>query len=130
MPKPSKPRTYSRTNRQNILQAVTAITESGRPATPESVREWTGLTAGIVHDHLKTLHFDGELERAARGVYLPMHAQVPLRPLSVTAVAGGAVKLEIGEAVLDLQPGELQMLRFLLAGVGTLPRQIPGADLL
>lgn len=115
---------YSRVNRQTILDAAVAVYESGRPVTPQSVRELTGLPAGIVTDHLHSLHADGSIERAARGVYVPVLQPEPLRSLSLTAVPGGGIKLEIGDSVVDLQPGEVQMLRFVLAGVGTIPRQI------
>lgn len=113
----------SRTDRKTVLEAALELQEAGTPITPRTLKDWTGLRPSIINDHIKQLHFDGALERVERGVYAVVKAPPPLRPLSLTAVAGGGVLLEVGDSVVDLQPGELQSLRFLLSGIGTVPRQ-------
>lgn len=105
-----------RTTKQQILDAVQDLHNAEQMVTREALQEVTNLKLSVIDDRLATLVDDGLLIRKSRGVFVPAVLHPPSRPISKTMMPDGMVKLEIGDAVLELTPREDRMLASIQAG--------------
>lgn len=95
----------ARTNRQIVLQAITTICEHNAYANRASVTRMSGLSQGIVDDHIKKLKADDIIRMDVPGFYYPVDQTVD-RMVSVTGMPMGRMKVEIGDVLLILTPRE------------------------
>lgn len=102
---------------QQVLDAVTDLTNTGRQAHRLVVAEITGLKLTIVDDTLKRMTSDGRLKRVERGVYVPVPPPKEDRSITNTMLPDGTCKIEIGEDVLSLSLREARHLAMLIGGI-------------
>lgn len=101
---------------QRVFEAVRELRAQEQIATRETVATLTGLKLSIVDDRLRTLVDDGKLKRLLRGIYELVETFPPARAISKTILSNGIVKIEIGDELLTLTPGEDRTLALLQAG--------------
>jgi hypothetical protein len=95
----------ARTSRQIVLQAITTICEHNAYANRASVTRMSGLSQGVVDDHIKKLKADDIIRMDVPGFYYPVDQTVD-RMVSVTGMPMGRMKVEIGDVLLILTPRE------------------------
>ena len=105
-----------RTTKQQILDAIQYLHNAEQMVTREALQEVTGLKLSIVDDRTAVLVDEGLVIRKGRGVFVPAVQHPPARPISKTVMPDGAVKIEIGDTVLDLTPREDRLLASIQAG--------------
>ena len=104
-------------NREIILKVITDLTEHGHQASRRRIVEVTGLSMGIVDDHISRLREDGVIRSLYAGLF-ELVDTTPDRAVSVTALPRGQLKVEVGDDVCEaLTPREALALAKLLAGV-------------
>ncbi|EER61536.1 hypothetical protein AcdelDRAFT_0871 [Acidovorax delafieldii 2AN] len=93
-------------NRNLIWATILELRNSDRRINRRALAELTGLKPGIVDDHVERWIEKDQLRRAGMGE-LEVIEQFPAsRPVSVTGLRSGLVKLEIGSDLLELTPTE------------------------
>lgn len=105
-----------RTTKQQILDAIQDLHNAEQMVTREALQEVTGLKLTIIDDRTAVLVDEGAVIRKGRGVFAPAVQHPPARPISKTVMPDGAVKIEIGDTVLDLTPREDRLLASIQAG--------------
>jgi hypothetical protein len=98
--------TKPRTTRMTIMDAIRDLHNQEQIVTREVLRETTGLKMTLVDDHIAGLLADEKIRRVKAGVFMPMDAPPPARPISVTDMPDGIVILEIRDQVMHLTPRE------------------------
>lgn len=99
-----------------VLNAVIELRAANSTATRETVAALTGLKQTVVDDRLRALADEGKIKRVLRGVY-EIVAQYPRpRPISVTTLEDGLLKVEIGETCEMLTPEESRVFGRLFLG--------------
>ena len=104
------------TSTQRVYDAVRDLRELDQIATRDTVAELTGLKLAIVDDRLRALVDDGKLKRLLRGIYDLVETYPEPRELSCTTLSNGWVKLELGDALLNLTPTEARRAARALGG--------------
>lgn len=101
---------------ERVYEAVRELRELDQMANRVTVADLTGLKLTIVDDRLRALVDDGRLRRLIRGNYEVVNLYAPARAMSFTVLNDGRVKIEIGDAFLDLTPVEARRLARSMAG--------------
>lgn len=104
---------------QIIYDAIVDLHNLEQDATRDAIRDVTGLKMTMVDDHVKTLCEKEYIRRKLPGVFVPMEIPPPARPISMTEIPGGMVKLEIGDDLFELWPREQRILGKMLTGAAT-----------
>ena len=112
------------TSTQRVYDAIVELHNTQQRATRHTVQELTGLPLAKVDDRIKALVEREQIKRFLKGEYVPVEVHPPARAISKTLLAGGLVKIEIGDDVLTLTPTEDRALASLMAGAATLVGQI------
>lgn len=102
---------------QMVYNAVADLTNAGKRAHRETIKEVTNLRQTVVDNHLKTLKNEGRVRLVERGVYVAEPSPREERAVSTTMLPEGLVKLEIGDDILTLTMREARHVGFFLAGV-------------
>lgn len=97
------------TVKDTIFQAVLDLHSAGRVASRQAVAKATGMNLSVVDDHVKTLLDDGRLRRVVNGVVEPVETHPANRPMSKTVLPNGIRKLECGDEMMTLTPGEARV---------------------
>lgn len=106
-----------RPTRETILQAIVDLCEHNQAASRSRIIERTGLRASIVDEHVGNLRDDGLIRTLSPGCFEPVDQTID-RAVSVTYMARGRAKIEIGDDVVqDLSPREAFALAKALSGV-------------
>lgn len=101
---------------QRIWDAILELHGQDQVITRELLSSLTGLKMTVVDDHLKRLTGNMELRRIRPGVFALVQPHPEARPISVTVLADGRAKMEIGDICMELWPKERRMLAGLLVG--------------
>lgn len=109
---------------QRVYDAIVELHNAGQRATRHTVQELTGLSLVKVDDRIKALVEREQIKRFLKGEYVPVEVHPPMRAISKTLMAGGLVKIEIGDDVLTLTPAEDRALSMLMAGAAAMVAQI------
>ena len=89
-----------------IWQTILELRNTERRINRRALADLTGLKPGIVDDHVERWIEKDQLRRAGNGE-LEVIEQFPAsRPVSVTGLRSGLVKLEVGSDLLELTPTE------------------------
>ena len=89
-----------------IWDTILELRNSERRINRRALADITGLKPGIVDDHVERWIEKDQLRRAGNGE-LEVIEQFPAsRPVSVTGLRSGLVKLEVGSDLLELTPTE------------------------
>lgn len=114
------------TTGEAIYQAAVDLHNAGRVITRQVLQKITTFKMGIVDDHVTRMVDNGRLRRVTSGV-LEVVEQFPAnRPISKTVLANGTTKLEVGDQLLELTPGEARVLGKSLMGEAMELAQIQG----
>ncbi len=99
--------TSRQTIRESVLDTITRLFEvSGKvPVTRQDVMQETGIKGDALKEHLDALIYDGLLYRVDRGLYAPIDHK-PTRPISITDMPDGSVKIEVGDEMINLSANE------------------------
>jgi hypothetical protein len=99
--------TSRHTIRESVLDTITRLFEvKGKvPVTRQDVMQETGIKGDALKEHLDSLIDDGLLYRVDRGLYAPIDHK-PTRPISITDMPDGSVKIEVGDDMLTLSANE------------------------
>lgn len=115
-----------RTSSETIFQACIGLRNEGRLITRQVLAKVTSLKMGIVDDHVTRLAEHGRLRRVSNGV-VELVEQFPAnRPISKTVLPDGSVKIEVGDDLVCLTPGEAQVVGGMLLGEATQFAQLRG----
>lgn len=113
------------TAKQMVLEAVLELHNQSLPITRESLSRVCGFR---VDDAIKALKEQGLIWAPERGVYRPIDAHPPARPISKTILPTGVVKIEIGDDMITLTPEENRRLAELQAGAAAQVAALEGAN--
>lgn len=100
-----------------IYQAIVDLTNSNRIVSRQVLVDITGLTYGVIDDHVKRMIEGGRLRRVANGIFEPVLEASEDRAVSITHLPGGLCKLEIGDVCVDLTLREARMVGMATGGV-------------
>lgn len=101
---------------QTIYNAIVDLCNINRAASRQTLSEVTGLKLTIIDDHVKRMCDDGKIRRVVNGVFEPTNTRED-RAVSVTWLANGECKLEVGDEVIELSQREARYVGSSLAGV-------------
>lgn len=101
-----------------VYQSVWEARERGRVATRQTIQAETGLALTIVDDRVKHLKAVGKIRLAGglAGAFEPTEDRDEDRAISHTILPNGRIKLEIGDAVIDLSMREAKNIGLSFAG--------------
>lgn len=99
-----------------IYQCIVDLCATNRIASRQIISNMTGLKMTIVDDHIKTMIADHRLRRVVNGIVEPMEDAALDRSISVTYLASGGIKFEIGDECLYLTFREAVNVEAALAG--------------
>lgn len=102
---------------QLIYQTIVDLGASNHVASRQVLMEATGLTYGVIDDHVKRMIEDGRIRRVVNGIFEAVPVVPEDRAVSITHLPGGGVKLEVGDFCIDLSMRETRMVSFATAGV-------------
>lgn len=105
----------TRSNRESVKCAIETICEHRDSASRAQIVSMTGLKMQIVDEHVKNLKTDGLIAMLTPGFYCTVDQEID-RIVSTSMLPRGRVKIEAGDAVLDLNPREAFALAKMLAG--------------
>jgi hypothetical protein len=116
--------TQERTRSETIYQACIGLRNNGRQISRMVLTQITGLKMGVVDDHVTRMIEKGLLRRVAAGFVEVVAQFEPNRPIYKGMLPDGMVKLEIGDDVLTLTPGEAQVVGAALMGEANIYNQL------
>ncbi len=107
------------TTTELVLRAVRENREVGRISTRAVIAEMTCLPLTIVDDRVKHLKAVGLIRLAGgvAGVFEPTEDRAEDRAVSATITPTGKVKVEIGDAIIELTMREARHLGALVGGI-------------
>lgn len=103
-------------SQEEILSVMRELYSLHQVVTRETLIAATGHKLHILDDHLKRLVEQGLASRLRSGVYVPVIEWGAPRAVTMTHLPDGMSTIEIGDAVLQLQPAERRLLASLLVG--------------
>lgn len=118
--------TQERTTGETIYQACVNLHNAGRLISRQVLNKTTGLKIGILDDHVTRMIDNGRLRRVASGILELVELFPANRPISKTVLPDGSVTIEVGDDVVQLTPGEAQVLGQALMGEATVFAQLRG----
>ena len=109
-----------------VYRAIVEARETGRVASRQTIQVATNLPLTVVDDRVKHLKSIGMIRLAGNvaGIFEPTEDQDEDRAISTTILANGRVKLEIGDAVIEVSMREA---RKISAAFGGFALQFRGA---
>lgn len=105
-----------RTAKARVCEAVWELYDLGAPITRDALVRQTGLKTVTVDEALKSLKREDKIISIERGLYEPAEVPEQSEAVSVTILPRGYAKIEKGDQVMSLTPGEWRMLAPLAAG--------------
>lgn len=105
-----------RVSGQMVMDAIIDLHNMEQVVTKEVVAEKTGIKMSTLEWHFDALVADERIRRVRAGVYVPIVASRPARPITRSVLTDGTSVLEIGERVEILTPREARMLGELFHG--------------
>jgi len=103
---------------QLIMDAIMDLHNSEQVITRELLVEVTGLKMTVVDDHVGRMVEEEKIRRVKAGVFIPLGAHRPARPITRTILPDGTSVLEVGDKVDILSPREARMLGEIFGGAG------------
>lgn len=111
-----------------VWEAIIDLTNDERSISRQILRDATGLSLTWIDDHVNRLETAGKIIKVGKGLIELVHEFPPARHASITELTNGAVKLELGDAYLELAPKEARTLGRLLAGHARQFEDIEGSN--
>jgi hypothetical protein len=102
-----------------VMRTILEHRETGRVSTRATIRDATNLPLTVVDDRVKHLKNIGKIRLVGgvAGVFEPVEDRMEDRAVSSTILPNGLVKLELGDAVLEMTQREARHAGALLAGL-------------
>lgn len=107
-----------RTNGQLILDTIMDLHAKEQVVTRELLVELTGLKMTVIDDHVGRMVEEEKIRRVKAGVFVPLGAHRPARPITRSILQDGTSVLEIGDKVEIMSPREARMLGEIFGGAG------------
>lgn len=104
-----------KSSRDRVYDAILELSDSETPAKAADIAHVTGLAMPIVYDSIKALKQRGRIY-SDNGSFFACEEVSETQAVSHTILPSGAVKLEKGDQVMDLNPREARALAKTLAG--------------
>jgi hypothetical protein len=106
-------------NKSIVYDAICRLflTQQRTPVSVQKIISETGMKGPVLKDHFNVLVDDGLICRVERGLYIPVDAH-DARPMSLTFMPNGAIKIEAGDEILNLNPAEFGLLASQLRAAG------------
>ena len=104
-----------KSSRDRVYDAILELSDSETPAKAADIANVTGLAMPIVYDSIKALKQRGRIY-SDNGSFFASEEVAETQAVSHTILPSGAVKLEKGDQVMDLNPREARALAKTLAG--------------
>ena len=104
-----------KSSRDRVYDAILELSDSETPAKAADIANITGLAMPIVYDSIKALKQRGRIY-SDNGHFFACDEVQETQAVSHTILPSGAVKLEKGDQILDLNPREARALAKTLAG--------------
>ncbi len=104
-----------KSSRDRVYDAILELSDSETPAKAADIANVTGLAMPIVYDSIKALKQRGRIY-SDNGSFFACEEVAETQAVSHTILPSGAVKLEKGDQVMDLNPREARALAKTLAG--------------
>ena len=104
-----------KSSRDRVYDAILELSDSETPAKAADIANVTGLAMPIVYDSIKALKQRGRIY-SDNGHFFACDEVQETQAVSHTILPSGAVKLEKGDQVMDLNPREARALAKTLAG--------------
>lgn len=104
-----------KSSRDRVYDAILELSDSETPAKAADISNITGLAMPIVYDSIKALKQRGRIY-SDNGSFFACEEVAETQAVSHTILPSGAVKLEKGDQVMDLNPREARALAKTLAG--------------
>ena len=104
-----------KSSRDRVYDAILELSDSETPAKAADIANITGLAMPIVYDSIKALKQRGRIY-SDNGSFFASEEVAETQAVSHTILPSGAVKLEKGDQVMDLNPREARALAKTLAG--------------
>ena len=104
-----------KSSRDRVYDAILELSDSETPAKAADIAHITGLAMPIVYDSIKALKQRGRIY-SDNGHFFACDEVQETQAVSHTILPSGAVKLEKGDQVMDLNPREARALAKTLAG--------------
>ena len=104
-----------KSSRDRVYDAILELSDSETPAKAADIANVTGLAMPIVYDSIKALKQRGRIY-SDNGYFFACDEVQETQAVSHTILPSGAVKLEKGDQVMDLNPREARALAKTLAG--------------
>jgi hypothetical protein len=105
------------TVKDRVYQAIVDLHNAQRAASRQTIAHLTGLKFSQIDDQVKILKDDRQIRPVVNGTFEPVHQFPPNRAMSMTELADGSVKIELGDAELEMTPSEARMVGKSLMGV-------------
>lgn len=102
--------------RGRVLEGIIELHAAGRVASRATLAGLLGVNIGRLDEHIKFLYEEGLIRRIVAGVYEPALPVRESRAVTLTKLPTGLVKLEIGDACLELTAQESRATASLLLG--------------
>lgn len=99
-----------------VLQLIVEIHTAGRAASRQTIADVLEVPVVRVDEHIKKLLEAGQIRRIMPGVFEPVDVMPEARPVHVSRLSGGWVKIEVGEGMLTITPEEERMLAMSVKG--------------
>ena len=106
------------------LEALEYCHNTGQPGTRTRIAFFAGCSQALVDDALKFLVMEEKITRVARGCYSPIQSLFESRAVSITMLNTGAIKVEVGDTLLQLTMLEARHLGTGLLGVAINAKEI------
>lgn len=100
-----------------IYNTIVALREQDRIPTRQVLSELLGLKISVVDHYLKGLKGEGRVVSPVHGVLEPVEAYREDRAVSATFLPRGAIKVEVGDQLLELSLREARAIGMALGGV-------------
>jgi hypothetical protein len=114
------------TNSEIIYQACFNLHNAGRQISRQVLVKVTGLTMGVLDDHVSRMVDHGRLRRVANGV-LELMEQFPAdRKIGKTIMRDGMIEIFVADQVMEVTPSEAGKIGQMLMGEATVFAQLRG----
>lgn len=112
--------TTERLTAQMVFECIQDLHNRDKLAVRDDLASRFGVTTVVIDHHIKALLGADRIVKVRAGVYAPKLCQPQARAVSTTFLPNGFIKLEIGDAVLELTPYESKKVAVAMAGLATI----------
>jgi hypothetical protein len=102
---------------EQVVNAIANLQAVGATPTRKTIAEEAGLPLSVIDWHLRAQRDLGRIHSPANAVWNVVHQQHEDRAISCTHLPGGRIKLEIGDACIEMSLREGRMVAMATGGI-------------